>query len=427
MASLGPTISRAALAPTLDSRAGRGGVADQDSVAEDVLIPLDRSPERDSDERAPVSGQYRFVALSRADTLPGKRVKSPVAGVPRLSPSHAPPTLRSAFPAAWARPASAVSATGSSASRFPAVGRVVAGRYRMDRILGEGGMGAVFQAHDLRLDIDVAVKFIRSDILSSQARERLRKEARAAARVSHPSAVRVLDFDIDEEHGPFLAMELLVGRSLADALLDGVFSPEAAVSTLLPIVGAVAVAHSEGIVHRDIKPGNILLSLAEDGGVVPKLVDFGVARMLASEKDRRITQAGSLIGSPEYMAPEQTQTMSNADARADVWALCVVLHELLTGQTPFRGPTVFATLALVRCQDPAPPPALAGEPELWSIVRRGLAKDPAERWGSAGELGKALAEWALGRGMDADAAGTSISYWVERTSRPTPEPPLLPR
>jgi serine/threonine-protein kinase len=267
------------------------------------------------------------------------------------------PTLRSETPAPPAEGRCALPPTVAIANdaaalpgRLPAVGQLVAGRYRIERRLGEGGMGTVFLAHDLRLDIDVALKLIRSDLACTQARERLLEEARAAARVSHPSAVRVLDFVVDEEGCPFLVMEMLAGRSLADVLVDGAFAPEEAVRLLLPIIGAAAAAHAEGIVHRDIKPDNILLVCGAEGPT-PKLVDFGVARLPEARSHRRLTQAGALIGSPEYMAPEQTEGRMDVDARADVWALCVVLYELVTGITLFaarpcsrRWPSFAATI-----------------------------------------------------------------------------------
>ncbi|MEZ4315509.1 MAG: serine/threonine-protein kinase [Polyangiaceae bacterium] len=297
-----------------------------------------------------------------------------------------------------------------NAPTSPAPGHIVGGRYRIERLLGEGGMGTVFLARDLRLDIEVALKHVRADIVCPETRRRLLAEARAAARVSHPSAVRVLDVIVGDHESPFLVMELLRGRPLSDALLDGLFPPETAVRLMLPIIAAVAEAHAHGVVHRDIKPDNILLAPQE--GAVPKLVDFGVAKVAGAPMPRRMTPSGTLIGSPEYMAPEQADGRPDVDARADIWALCIVLYELITGVTPFNGTSALDTLTRIRCDDPEPRGLLRTEHELWWLLTRGLAKDRDDRLASAAALGRALARWARARGINSDAAGTAISHWL---------------
>jgi serine/threonine-protein kinase len=303
----------------------------------------------------------------------------------------------------------------------PASSGVVLGdRYRLEQVLRRGGMGDVYRAYDMRLDIEVAVKLVRADLAGAEATERLIKEARALAHVSHPSAVRVIDVGATDGGDPYLVMELLRGTSLDEALAaTGPFTPEQAVRLLLPIVDAAAAAHAAGIVHRDIKPQNIVLVAGDDHAPSTKLVDFGVARLTGEPAGARLTQAGKLVGSLDYMAPEQTEGRLDVDAQADVWALCVVLFELVTGTTPFRRPTPLATLTAIQSEVPRPASALRHEPELWDILRWGLAKDRAERWSTARELGQALAWWAIMRGIDADAARTSlVSRWGAGGSAP---------
>jgi serine/threonine protein kinase len=247
----------------------------------------------------------------------------------------------------------------------------------------------------------------------------------ATARISHPSIVRIFDVDTSEREGHFLVMELLHGPTLSDTLAArGRFTPEEAALLVLPIAGAAAAAHAEGVVHRDIKPQNVMLVDGGDGAVVPKLIDFGVAHLMAEPESTRITRTGMMVGSPAYMAPEQVRAHGDIDARADVWALCALFYELVAGITPFRRETPYATLEAILAEEVSCPGALRGEPELWSILRRGLAKERSQRWTSARELGRELAAWALGRGIDADAAGTSLaSCWFgKRHASLFPEP-----
>lgn len=309
----------------------------------------------------------------------------------------------------------------ASQDSTPVAGTVVAGRYRLGRTLQTGNMGTLFEAHDLRLDIQVAMKFVRTALASPQAAGRMLAEARAAARISHPAAVRVLDVGVSEHGAPFLVMELLHGISLCEALATRRCpEPVEAVSLLLPIVGAVSAAHAEEIVHRDIKPENIVLVTAKDGAVFPKLVDFGIARRMDGPPQARITHAGTLLGSPEYMAPEQTLGR-DADVRADVWALCIVLHELVTGTTPFRRADLLATLEAIRSDEPRPTGRLLREPELEEILRWGLTKELSRRCRSAHELGRALASWAMNRGIDADASAPSLAArWLGRSPSAPP-------
>lgn len=297
-------------------------------------------------------------------------------------------------------------------------GDILARRYRLLDPLGEGGMGSVWRARSLGLDVDVALKLIRPDTEVPNAADRLLKEARAAARVVHPAAVRVYDYAVTEAGDPFLVMELLQGMSLSRRIAtEGPMSAVEAVRTMLPVIGALAAAHREGLVHRDVKPANIML-VDEGDRAVPKLIDFGIVGVIESAWPRKLTVRGMMMGSPVYMAPEQVRALGDLDQRTDIWGVCVTLYELASGERPFDAPTTRETVLQVlgtRAQRPA---ALDAEPALWSIVQRGLAKVPDARWPSMNALGRALAVWAAERGVISDAAGAAlVPCWLNPPRR----------
>jgi eukaryotic-like serine/threonine-protein kinase len=314
-----------------------------------------------------------------------------------------------------------------------AEGDVIAGKYQLARIIGRGGMGSVWLAHNLALDIDVAVKLIRRDRTAPEAAGRLLQEARAAARLKHPSIVRVFDFGETELGDPFIAMELLQGEPLGAVLRRrGRLPPVVAVQTLLPVAAALVSAHSKGIVHRDLKPDNVFLVSDESGELVPKVVDFGIAKLISPDIDRQVTMAGAVLGSPDYMSPEQARGAENVDDATDVWTFTVLLYEALTGQRPFDGPNYNALIAAILTQAPCTIMRLGvHEPELWTILERGLAKSTAHRYASMRELGAALASWVVARGVDEDVAGNPIAkQWLGGASRRLisvyPEAPSMP-
>jgi serine/threonine-protein kinase len=294
-------------------------------------------------------------------------------------------------------------------------GDVIAGKYKLKRIIGRGGMGAVWQAHNIPLDIDVAIKLIRRDRTAPEAAGRLLTEARAAARLMHPSIVRVFDFGETEQADPFIVMELLHGESLSAILRRKKrLTPAVAVQTLLPVASALVSAHNKGIVHRDLKPDNIIVVTDEGGALVPKIVDFGIAKLLSPDVDRQVTMAGEVLGSPDYMSPEQARGADNVGEATDVWAFSVVLYETVTGKRPFDGPNYNSLIAAILTNDPAPITAHgAGDSALAGIIEHGLAKDIAARWPRMKELGSALAAWALDKGIEDDLGGGSIrKQWL---------------
>lgn len=279
-------------------------------------------------------------------------------------------------------------------------------------------MGTVYVAYNEALDVDVVVKVLRPDLPSEwgiSLAHRLVQEARAAARLGHPAIVRALDFGETADGSPYLVMEHLAGVDLGTELgRRGIISPIKAVRFLLPIAHGLAAAHTKNIIHRDIKPENIFLAETDAGRVQPKLIDFGVAKLDQDHLDERITAVGSLLGSPGYMSPEQARG-EDAGPAADIWSLCVVLHEMVIGSLPFRGDNYNALMRSI-IEDELLPlrDCLPDEPELADILERGLAKAPEQRWASMRELGAELAHWLLERDVTEDVCGTALdTTWLD--------------
>nr|WP_324607514.1 serine/threonine-protein kinase [Streptomyces sp. NRRL B-1347] len=236
-------------------------------------------------------------------------------------------------------------------------GRVIGGRYRLVERIGSGGMGTVWRAVDELVDREVAVKEPRlpGDPHGEERRRayaRLRREARAAARVEHPAAVAVLDVVVEDDEVPWIVMELIRGESLHEVLRRGALSPAESARIGLALVGALAAAHAKGIVHRDVKPANVLLG--PHGRVV--LTDFGIARIQGEES---LTVSGEFVGSLEFIAPER-MSGPGAGPASDLWSLGVLLYAAVEGRSPFRRTTLESTLAAVLAAQ-APKPGQAGE------------------------------------------------------------------
>ncbi len=295
------------------------------------------------------------------------------------------------------------------------------------RLRGRGGMGEVWVARHHPLDIEVAVKVIRTDRASSNSAARLLREARSAASLSHPAVARVLDFGRTAAQEPYIVMELLHGETLADVIdRTGGVPAVQAVRLLLPIAHALLAAHERSVIHRDLKPENIFLSLGDERRVQPKLLDFGIALSPGSD---RITSKRRIAATPEYAAPEQARGSSTLDARVDVWGFCLVLYETITQRRPFHDSSS-GSIAV-----DAPELAAEGveDAALRSLIERGLRQDPNARWSSMLEVGEALARWLVAQGVDDDVTGTTLAAsWPnlggadgrprENSIRPMPAP-----
>jgi serine/threonine protein kinase len=261
---------------------------------------------------------------------------------------------------------------------------LLAGRYELGSLLGHGGMGTVRDATDRRLGRPVAVKILRADLAEqAAARRRFETEAHAAARLTHPNVVMV--FDSGEDGGiPFLVMERLPGRTLADELAAGPLSLERVDEVARGVLAALAAAHAAGIIHRDIKPGNVLLT--DDGNV--KVSDFGIAKTV---DDVDQTQTAELVATPGYLAPERLAG-EPASTRSDLYSVGVLLYEALSGRRPFEGDTPLAVMhAIERGQaEPLTSQPRALPAEVVAVVERAMSLDPDRRFASAVEMAAAL-------------------------------------
>jgi beta-lactam-binding protein with PASTA domain/tRNA A-37 threonylcarbamoyl transferase component Bud32 len=271
------------------------------------------------------------------------------------------------------------------------IGTVLGGRYRLVELLGQGGMATIYRAHDNQLDRDVAVKLLRPEYgRDPEFLSRFRQEAQAAASLNHPNVVSVYDYGQDAA-GPFIVMELVEGEDLASIVRrSGALPPRQAARITAEAARALEAAHARGIVHRDVKPGNIMIS--RDGRV--KVADFGIARAMA---EAQMTLPGTTLGSVHYFSPEQARG-EQADAASDIFSLGIVLFEELTGQRPWEGDTA-ASVAMARLAGPIPDPAARRSgvsPELAAITRKAMAREPEDRWESADAFADALEAFLAG-------------------------------
>jgi serine/threonine-protein kinase len=275
-----------------------------------------------------------------------------------------------------------------------AEGRVLAGKYALERLLARGGMGVIWVVRHGPLDTAMAAKFMAAPWASSaRGCARFKREARAAAQLTSPHVVRVYDYGIEEDT-PFLIMELLHGEDLGARLrrVDRL-SPDAVAYILAQAGRGLRRAHDAGIVHRDLKPGNVFLARNDDDEVV-KLLDFGVAKTMSGEAGPEATRSDQILGSIQYMSPEQVRSPAHVDHRTDLWALAAVAYRALTGKHPFEGDDIYATLLSI-CNDAHLPPS-RHVPELPAAVDRffgrAFAKDPLARFQTAAELTGAFTE-----------------------------------
>jgi tRNA A-37 threonylcarbamoyl transferase component Bud32 len=292
-------------------------------------------------------------------------------------------------------------------------GKTIVGRYRVDEALGVGGMGAVFRGRHLGLKRDVAIKVLHPDLTRDpEISKRFDREAHSASRLDHPNCLRVTDVGSTEDGVKFMVMDLLSGSELADRLGSPI-PAERAVLMVLQILRGLEHAHDHGVVHRDVKPENIFITRDHEGREVLKLVDFGIAKLAGGNtNDTRMTKAGLIFGTPAYMSPEQAMGM-DSDARADLYAVGVILYEMLAGTPPFESDD---PVKLVRMQVSREPPPLPDHvpPALSAVVMKLLAKDRDDRFQSAVEARESL-EQVLPMVVTGDVV-SGVTLYGSRTS-----------
>jgi serine/threonine protein kinase len=305
-------------------------------------------------------------------------------------------------------PTATAAATGATAYAAPAAditGREIAGRYRINIKLGEGGMGAVYRAEQISLKRKVAVKLLKPELSSEPGLvRRFNAEAELAAKLNHPNTVNIYDFGQDADGTLFIAMEYVEGKSLRAVLAaEGAMAPGRALNIVAQIASSLTDAHTHGIVHRDLKPDNVMLTERGKQRDVVRVLDFGIAKLRDDGKgvEQAMTRAGDLVGTPQYMAPEQIRAEA-VDGRTDVYAVGAMLYEMLTGRLPFEGPTLMAILSKHLTETPEPPsrrrPELGIPQPLDTLVLETLAKRAEDRTASMERLGERVAEVAAALG-----------------------------
>ncbi len=281
----------------------------------------------------------------------------------------------------------------------PQPGDVIAGKYRIESVLGRGGMGVVYAARHTLSERRVAVKWMEADLQNGpDALDRFVREARAMGRIEHPNVVGVLDVGTEGSIA-YLVMDILRGESLRELMTrEHNVSPALALATIFPVLEGVEAAHRAGVVHRDLKPENLFVVRGPDGEAqTTKVLDFGISKLTENDSKKqdakRLTKTGHVVGTPAYMSPEQVRGGA-VDARTDVWALSTILYEMLANRTPFEAANYGALLVAIATEPYTPLDPQLVAPDLARVIHRGLAKEPDDRWPSVIALARALEPFA---------------------------------
>ena len=299
-------------------------------------------------------------------------------------------------------------------------GDVIDGKYEVDLVVGEGGMGSVVAATHRVLGTTVAIKILKREGANNpEVARRFLREARAASRLRGEHVVQVQDIGTLPTGEPYMVMQMLHGADLASVIKAGPVAIGAAADYIIQACEGLAEAHALGMVHRDIKPGNLFLTQRPNGEPLVKVLDFGIATAAHGEIDRRLTMTNMVMGSPNYMSPEQLRSTRDVDVRSDVWSLGVTLYEMLAGKNPFEGPT-FTALTIMIATEPHQSLSVVA-PELSAIVDRCLEKNPDDRYQTVADLAVALAPYA-----DRTASNVSAALRIASTHRRQVAPTLPP-
>jgi eukaryotic-like serine/threonine-protein kinase len=275
---------------------------------------------------------------------------------------------------------------------------IIGERYRILKKIGEGGMGEVYLAEHIHIEKRVAIKLLRPDVLTNQeAVIRFRQEARSASSIGHENIITIDDFGTMPDGRIYMAMEFLQGQALNDIVAQGQLQMPRALDILIQVTRALAAAHAKGITHRDMKPENIFVT-QRDGRDVPKVLDFGIAKVSGADAGQNLTVAGAIFGTPFYMAPEQAMG-ATMDHRVDVYAMGVILYEIFCGTVPFKAESFMGILTQHITTEPVPPSQMAAQngrivpPELEAIILKAMRKNAADRYQSMNELSGALIDF----------------------------------
>lgn len=298
----------------------------------------------------------------------------------------------------------------------PLLRRVFEGKYRLDELLGGGGMGSVYRATHLLIDRPVAIKVLSQRFVGdSTAKQRFRREARAAGRMHHPNAVSVTDFGATADGYLYIVMELLEGRTLRDLLArEAPLDVARVVSIMLQTCAAVSAAHDVGLIHRDLKPANIFIEQRSNSPATVKVLDFGVAKFAVEEQAdddyQTLTQVGAIIGTPRYMSPEQCSGSGGVTPASDVYSLGIVLYEMLSGVVPFSADTPLALALRHVSEQPRPLREIVPDvpEELEAIAHKALAKRPGDRFADANELRRAILKAGQELGLESAANAAAM-------------------